>query len=743
MSRCRIVVALCVLAGGLLTFGPVAVSAATPPQTDVMFVFDTSGSMTGALEEAKTEIKEVMASIDGSLPDVQFGLAEVRDYGGSIYDPESSDEPWRLDVPLTSNLSSVSDAISGLSAEGRGDGPEAYGRALWETDTNPSVGWRPEASHVIVLVADNVPHDNDLDEGIPEDDWVEPEPWDTGEELPGTWGIPDTVWAAGDNLDFQSVLQQLESDGKPLEMVSYHDTSENYLAYWEHWAALSGGQALEASSGQLASKLTTLAEEGARAAPNNAFVTIYNAPIPRSLRLETPTPSLLEVPFGAELTPSLSVSARLQPTDPQPAVNNSSGASFLTFGPLSFSLLDFRWQGASANGPAPTAGLFDGTSIGFEAQLGLLGAPTIDDGEDKPLEAAFSVPVASIEAKLPPVGLPTTGPVVPEVQINGGLDLNVKLYIAQAVTYAGEKLAEGAVAAVSDILTDGVDTPLVVDALDALQTAELAATTEKYVQLALNAKTLWNVAVNQGIPFVQLMGQLVSAEAPQLLGQIASYVAGKLKAAVKWVANGVSHIVSGIYDGGVWVVHTGGHIISGAGHIVSKGIHVVTGLFSATKPLPASATFEALPIAPLDVARLTSKSSLAFGPRVLSRRAAQVAAHALVKYGFPVATVRPLLVDNLAPKAGKRLCVAAGRLTPAGTASVELTGPGYRGEALIRTRSGIGGGCAKLPARMAAGSWTIGVVDYNAHAARPGVLVDAYPFTIRPSSRRRHQTAKR
>jgi hypothetical protein len=732
----RAIVAICVATGGLLIFGSVAASAMTPPQTDVMFVFDTSGSMSGALEEAKTEISEVMASIGGSLPDVHFGLAEVRDYGGSIYDPESSDEPWRLDVPLTSNVSAVSNAISGLSAEGGGDGPEAYGRALWETDTNPSVGWRPEASHVIVLVADNVPHDDNLDEGIPESDWVEPEPWDTGEELPGTWGIPDTVWAPGDNLDFQSVLAQLKSDGKPLEMVSYHDTSENYLAYWEHWASLSGGQALEASSGELSGRLTTLAEEGARTAPNNAFVTLYSAPIPRSLRLQTPTPDLLEIPFGAELSPSLSVSARVQPTDPQPVVNQSSGASFLTFGPLSFSLLDFQWQGAST---APTAGLFDGTSIGFEAQLGLLGAPTIDDGEDKPLEAAFSVPVASIEAKLPPVALPTTGPVVPEVQIDGGLDLNVKLYIAQAVTYAGEKLAEGAVAAVSDVLTDGVDTALVVDALDTLQAAEIAATTAQYVHLALSAKTLWNVAVNQGIPIAQLLGQLVSAEAPQLLGQVASYVADKLKAAVKWVANGVGHVVSGIYDGGVWVVHTGGHIIAGAGHLVSKGFHIVTGLFSASRLLPASAIFEALPIAPLEVTRLASKRDLAFGPRVLSRRAARVAAHALVKYGFPVATVRPLLVDDLAPGAGKLLCFAGGRLTTAGTASVELTGPGYRGEALIDTRSGVGGGCARLPARMAPGNWTIGVVDYNAHAARAGVLVDAYPFTIRRGTGKHRQ----
>ena len=731
---------ICALTGVLTLFGCATSHAATtPPHTDVMFVFDTSGSMTGALEEAKAEINSVIASIDGSLPDAEFGLAEVRDYGGSSYDAEPGDEPWRLDVPVTSNVASVTQAISGLSAQGGGDGPEAYGRALWETDTNPSVGWRPEASHVIVLVADDVPHDNNLDEGIPQADWVEPEPWNTGEELAGDWNIPFSAWNTGDNLDFQSILQQLKNDGKPLEMVSYHDTSIDYLAYWEHWAEISGGQALEANSGELASKLTTLAEEGARRAPSNAFINLYNAPIPRAFRLQTPTPGMLQVPLGVELTPTLSISARFQPTDPQPTVNDTQGASFLTFGPLSFSVVDFKWQGASANGAAPPTGLLDGSKIGFEAQLGLLGAPTIDVGEDKPLEAAFSAPVASIEVKLPPVSLPTTGPVVPQAEISGGVTLNVKLYITQAVAYAGEKLVEGAVGSASDVLSGGLDTPLVVGALGALQAAEIALTTEKYVQLAVRAQKYWNLAVNQGIPLAELLGQLVTAEAPQLLSEVATYISDKLKKAVKWVSKGVAHVVSGIYEGGVWVVERGGHVIAGAAHVIDKGWHVVTGLVSAHKPLSPFATFEALPVAQLPVARLRSKRDLAFGPRTLTRAESRILAHTLVKYGFGRATVRPLLVADLTPKARRTVCFAAGRLSSTGIANVELTGPGYRGQALIRTRFGVGGGCAKMPAEMKPGRWTLAIVDYGPHAKRSGVLVAAYPFTVKRPSRKRHR----
>jgi hypothetical protein len=247
-------------------------AAATPAHTDVMFVFDTSGSMESELEEAKKEMIAVMGSINAKLPDVHYGVAEVRDYSPSPYTfnvTEPGVLPWKLDQPLTSDGSAVQKAIEPLFAQGGGDDAESYGRALWETDTNPNVGWREEAQHLVILVADNVPHDNDLNEGLPESEWAKNEetgvlenPFDTGEELPGTWGIPGTAWSAGTNLDFQSIMRQLGEDGKPLEDVDFSGPA-GYLPYWEYWASLSGGHALAGHSGELAGKLTALIETGA------------------------------------------------------------------------------------------------------------------------------------------------------------------------------------------------------------------------------------------------------------------------------------------------------------------------------------------------------------------------------------------------------------------------------------------------------------------------------------------------
>jgi hypothetical protein len=265
----RRVCTLIAASAALLTagFGPATsnASAETPAHTDVMFLFDTSGSMGSVLSEAKAEIVEVIGHINATLPDVHYGVAEVRDYPFSEAQATGTEKPWKLDQPLTADANAVKSAIEPLFASGGGDFPESYGRALWETDTNPTVGWRDEARHVIILIADNVPHDHELDEGIPQASWAVAAPWDTGEEFGGPWAIPGTQWNAGTNLDFQSIMTELSLDGKPLEDVDFSGPS-GYLPYWEHWAGLSGGHALGGTSGALANSLTTLIETGATTA---------------------------------------------------------------------------------------------------------------------------------------------------------------------------------------------------------------------------------------------------------------------------------------------------------------------------------------------------------------------------------------------------------------------------------------------------------------------------------------------
>ena len=261
--------------------------ATVPKETDIMIIFDTSGSMEGVLNEAKEEIKTLVANTEASLPNVEFGVANVEDIPG--YDSgtltetktekeyeEDSEKPWALWQPLTTEEPKIEEAINNLSGSEvehyGGDGPEAYGRALYETATNSLIGWRPGARHEIVMIADNVPHTPNVNENIPSEFWLE-NPFDTGEELPGKWGIPGTTWKEPESLEFHHTLHKLDEEGKPLAMVDYFHTGQseetNYIHYWEYWAAEAGGQAITVEEGTktLGAKLTEIIKESSEGVP--------------------------------------------------------------------------------------------------------------------------------------------------------------------------------------------------------------------------------------------------------------------------------------------------------------------------------------------------------------------------------------------------------------------------------------------------------------------------------------------
>jgi hypothetical protein len=262
------VVSLLLCVGAIAVAAPTGAQADTPAHTDVLFVFDTTGSMSGAITEGQADLQEAMSQIAAAVPDPQFGLVEVSDYDEVVnpgvfeYGIGEGRPPWTLHVPITPNQSQVSEALLKLSAEGGGDGPEAYGRALFESASNPAIGWRADSRGVIVMVADNVPHDNDLNEGIPPEFFAEESPFDTGID-PGA----DNTVGTGDDLDWQNtVLQRLVTEGKPLEYVDYFG-AEEYFPYWQNWTGRTGGSVVQADEASgLAVKIVEAVKAGASAA---------------------------------------------------------------------------------------------------------------------------------------------------------------------------------------------------------------------------------------------------------------------------------------------------------------------------------------------------------------------------------------------------------------------------------------------------------------------------------------------
>ena len=121
------------------------------PVVDVVFVLDTTGSMSGLIQTAKDKIWSIASTMASAqpTPDIRIGLVGYRDRGDAYV--------TRV-VDLSSNLDAVYSQLMSFEAGGGGDAPESVNRALYEAVHGMSWSERDQAYQVIFLVGDAPPH---------------------------------------------------------------------------------------------------------------------------------------------------------------------------------------------------------------------------------------------------------------------------------------------------------------------------------------------------------------------------------------------------------------------------------------------------------------------------------------------------------------------------------------------------------------------------------------------------------
>lgn len=223
--------------------------SAVPNKADIFFVFDTTASMGGVLAQAKSEAGVILTELSALIPDVRFGVANFRDY--TVFAPGEA-YAYQLNQSMTSNQTLVIQAINNLGLGGGGDGPEAYTRALFESYSDLNLGFRADARRFIVMFGDNFPHDDNLNEGVPNP------PINPGGIFCADGGAcnldpgRDDNLGTGDDLDLQTVLGDVADNQITLLYIQSAFFDTNLLYYWNHWAGLtgSGGQAVLLSGTQ-------------------------------------------------------------------------------------------------------------------------------------------------------------------------------------------------------------------------------------------------------------------------------------------------------------------------------------------------------------------------------------------------------------------------------------------------------------------------------------------------------------
>jgi len=121
------------------------------PLVEVVFVVDTTGSMSGLIQAAKEKIWSIASTMAQAqpAPEIRMGLVAYRDRG--------DDYVTRV-VDLSADIDSVYATLMDFRAGGGGDGPESVNQALYDAVHNISWTKHRQAYQVVFLVGDAPPH---------------------------------------------------------------------------------------------------------------------------------------------------------------------------------------------------------------------------------------------------------------------------------------------------------------------------------------------------------------------------------------------------------------------------------------------------------------------------------------------------------------------------------------------------------------------------------------------------------
>lgn len=164
---------------------------------DVLFLFDTTGSMKNVIEDVRANAREIMSDIRAMNAEAAFALAGFHDY-------DDSGPVWQLYQDVTTDIAGVRRGLAAIRLFNGGDWPEAYSRALDETR---HIGWRDGAQRFVILFGDAPAHD----------------PSFYGADLgadPGRDRTPGTA----DDLRLENVVQELAA--AKITVVAIYDRGE-------------------------------------------------------------------------------------------------------------------------------------------------------------------------------------------------------------------------------------------------------------------------------------------------------------------------------------------------------------------------------------------------------------------------------------------------------------------------------------------------------------------------------------
>jgi len=173
---------------------------------EIVFSFDTTGSMSGYIEAVKKHLKEITKELFQNIPNLRIGIIAHGDY--------CDEKTYYLikELPFTKSHKTVEDFLNKCTKTGGGDAPEAYELAL---RTARKMKWSKGSTRALVVIGDDVPH---------------------SPSYPGN----------KDNIDWGIELEKLKKNGVTCFGVQCN-TNSYANSFYQTLADTTGGQRLELS----------------------------------------------------------------------------------------------------------------------------------------------------------------------------------------------------------------------------------------------------------------------------------------------------------------------------------------------------------------------------------------------------------------------------------------------------------------------------------------------------------------
>jgi len=117
-------------------------------KVEIVFSFDTTGSMSSCIKEVMKKVKETTERLIKDIPQIRIGIIAHGDYC------DYTNYVIKI-LDLTNDVKKICKFVDSVQSTGGGDAPEAYELALKEARF---MSWEDDTSKALVMIGDEVPH---------------------------------------------------------------------------------------------------------------------------------------------------------------------------------------------------------------------------------------------------------------------------------------------------------------------------------------------------------------------------------------------------------------------------------------------------------------------------------------------------------------------------------------------------------------------------------------------------------